>query len=58
VSGFYDTTDIEDTGQYIKVDSVHYRSVEESDPEYELESSESDTCSEISLYDENEYEYE
>jgi len=58
VSGFYDTTDIEDTGQYIKVDSVHYKSVEESDPEYELESSESDTCSEISLYDENEYEYE
>jgi len=39
---------------------VHYRSIEDSDPEYELESDDSDseTCSEISLYDENDYEYE
>ncbi len=60
ISGFYDTMDIEDTGQYVKVDGVHYRSVEDSDPEYELESgdSDSDTCSEISLYDENDYEFE
>ena len=58
VSGFYDTTDIEDTGQYIKIDGVHYRSVNDSDPEYEMDSDDSDTESDISLYDENDYEYE
>ena len=58
VSGFYDTTDIEDTGQYIKIDGVYYRSVNDSDPEYEMDSDDSDTESDISLYDENDYEYE
>ena len=58
VSGFYDTTDIEDTGQYIKIYGVYYRSVNDSDPEYEMDSDDSDTESDISLYDENDYEYE
>ena len=60
ISGFYDTTILEDTGRYIKVDSVHYKSTDDSDPEYEYDtgSSDTDSGSEISLYDEHEYEYE
>ncbi len=60
ISGFYDTTVLEDTGQYIKVDGVHYRSTDDSDPEYEYDtgSSDTDSGSEISLYDEQDYEYE
>lgn len=60
VSGFYDTTNLENTGQYIKVDSVHYKSTDDSDPEYEYDTgtSGSDSGSEISLYDEQDYEHE
>ena len=68
VSGFYDTTELSETGRYVKEnDGIHYKSFDESDPEFEYDTgdesgseseSESYEGSEISLYDENQYEYE
>tara|TARA_R110000850_G_scaffold255751_1_gene381621 strand:+ start:1425 stop:1814 length:390 start_codon:yes stop_codon:yes gene_type:complete len=74
VSGFYDTTELDETGRYVKEnDGIHYKSLDESDPEFEYDTgdesgsrsgsgsgsgSESYEGSEISLYDENPYEYE
>tara|TARA_B110000444_G_scaffold204155_1_gene196877 strand:- start:264 stop:635 length:372 start_codon:yes stop_codon:yes gene_type:complete len=68
VSGFYDTTELSETGRYVKEnDGIHYKSLDESDPEFEYDTgdesgseseSESYEGSEISLYDENQYEYE
>lgn len=60
VSGFYDTVELEDTGDYEKIDYNRYRYIYESDPEYELEDgyTSSDTDSEVSLYDEREHEYD
>jgi|TARA_B110000503_G_scaffold79046_1_gene121437 hypothetical protein len=66
VSGFYDTTELGETGRYVKEnDSIYYRSLDESDPEFEYDTddvdeseSESYEGSEISLYDDNRYEYE
>ena len=53
VSGFYDTTDLENTGLYEKLKNGMYVEVDESDFEYELASSEDDESeSDISLDDE------
>lgn len=54
VSGFYDTTDLENTGLYEKLKNGMYAEVDESDFEYELESSEDDESeSDVSLDDED-----
>ena len=63
-----DTTELSETGRYVKEnDGIHYKSLDESDPEFEYDTgdesgseseSESYEGSEISLYDENQYEYE
>ena len=62
VSGFYDTTELEDTGNYKKIAYNRYKCLDESDPEYEFETGDDETTdesdSDISLYDEQEYEYE
>jgi len=50
VSGFYDTTELEDTGLFVKIDDMHYESIE-SDSEYDCDS-DSDTETEVSLDDE------
>ena len=53
VSGFYDTTKLENTGLYEKLINGMYVEVDESDFEYELASSEDDESeSDISLDDE------
>ena len=53
VSGFYDTTDLENTGLYEKLKNGMYVEVDESDFEYELASSEEDESeSDVSLDDE------
>jgi len=53
VSGFYDTTDLENTGLYEKLKNGMYTEVDESDFEYELASSEDDESeSDVSLDDE------
>ena len=53
VSGFYDTTDLENTGFYEKLKNGMYVEVDESDFEYELASSEDDESeSDVSLDDE------
>lgn len=53
VSGFYDTTDLEDTGLYRKIDDVYYEAVMSTDSDYEYESDDvSDTDSEVTLYSE------
>jgi hypothetical protein len=53
VSGFYDTTDLENTGLYEKLKNGMYAEVDESDFEYELASSEDDESeSDVSLDDE------
>ena len=53
VSGFYDTTDLENTGLYEKLKNGMYVEVDESDFEYELDSSEDDESeSDVSLDDE------
>ncbi len=53
VSGFYDTTDLENTGLYEKLNNGMYVEVDESDFEYELASSEDDESeSDVSLDDE------
>jgi|TARA_B110000285_G_scaffold234650_1_gene312356 hypothetical protein len=53
VSGFYDTTLLEETGLYTKYDTIHYEMVDESDPDVIYDSSdESDSDSEVSLCDE------
>jgi hypothetical protein len=54
VSGFYDTTDLENTGLYEKLKNGMYVEVDESDFEYELDSSEDDESeSDVSLDDED-----
>jgi len=54
VSGFYDTTDLENTGLYEKLKNGMYVEVDESDFEYELASSEDDESeSDVSLDDED-----
>ena len=53
VSGFYDTTNLENTGLYEKLKNGMYTEVDESDFEYELASSEDDESeSDVSLDDE------
>jgi len=53
VSGFYDTTDLENTGLYEKLKNGMYVEVDESDFEYEIASSEDDESeSDVSLDDE------
>lgn len=68
ISGFYDTTDLAETGRFVKEgDTIHYRSLDDSDPEYEYDTDDQDESdsdsesyedSEISLHESNEYEYE
>jgi len=54
VSGFYDTTKLEDTGLYEKLNNGMYAEIDESDFEYELDSSEDDESeSDVSLDDED-----
>jgi hypothetical protein len=54
VSGFYDTTKLENTGLYEKLINGMYVEVDESDFEYEVASSEDDESeSDISLDDED-----
>ena len=53
ISGFYDTTNLEDTGLYEKLKNGMYMEIDDSDFEYELASSEDDESdSEVSLVDE------
>jgi len=53
ISGFYDTSKLEDTGLYEKLQNGMYVEVDESDFEYEVASSEDDESeSDISLVDE------
>jgi len=53
VSGFYDTTNLENTGLYEKLKNGMYVELDESDFEYELASSEDDESeSDVSLDDE------
>lgn len=52
VSGFYDTTDLEDTGLYEKVNDTQYELVDQSDPEVYIDTEdeeESESESDISL---------
>ena len=63
VSGFYDVSELEDTGNYVKrEDGIYYDCLSDSDVDYDLEYDSDDTDddseSEISLYDEQEYEFE
>jgi hypothetical protein len=68
ISGFYDTTDLTETGRFAKEgDTIYYRSLDDSDPEYEYDTDDQDESdsdsesyedSEISLHESNEYEYE
>lgn len=60
ISGFYDTTDLEDTGLFRKLSNGVYESLDESDPDFEYDedededeysSSSEDYESDISLYD-------
>ncbi len=50
IAGFYDTTELEDTGLFTKLDATYYEAVT-SDSEYECES-DSDTDTDVSLDDE------
>ncbi len=53
VSGFYDTTDLEETGLYRKIDDVYYEAVSSTDSDYEYDSDDvSSTDSEVTLYSE------
>lgn len=53
VSGFYDTTDLEETGLYRKIDDVYYEAVSSVDSDYEYDSEDAtDTDSDVSLYSE------
>lgn len=54
VCGFYDTTELEDTGLFIKTPGGFYEPVDDSDYEYEMSSEEEDSESDISLDDEDE----
>jgi len=68
ISGFYDTTELAETGRFVREgETIHYRSLDDSDPEYENDTddqydsdsdSESYEDSEISLHESNEYQYE
>ena len=63
VSGFYDVSELEDTGDYVKrADGIYYDCLTDSDVdfdlEYDSEETDDDSESEISLYDEQEYEFE
>lgn len=50
VAGFYDTTNLEDTGLYNKINDIFYEAVSSSDSDYEFwTEEESDTDSEVSL---------
>lgn len=49
VAGFYDTTDLEETGLYTKIDEVYYQSVDSSDSDYDTDESSSSTDTEVSL---------
>lgn len=49
VAGFYDTTDLEETGLYTKVDDVYYQPVDSSDTDYDSDDSSSSTDTEVSL---------
>lgn len=50
IAGFYDTTELEDTGLFVKLDDTYYEAVT-SDSEYECDS-DSDTETDVSLEDE------
>jgi hypothetical protein len=53
ISGFYDTTKLEDTGLYEKLKNGMYTEIDNSDFEYEVASSEDDESeSDVSLVDE------
>ncbi len=66
ISGFYDTTDLTETGRFVKEgDTIYNRSLDDSDPVYEYDTDDQDDSdsesyedSEISLHESNEYEYE
>lgn len=49
VAGFYDTTELEDTGMYTKVDELHYQAVDSSESDYDSDDSSSSTDTEVSL---------
>ena len=52
MSGFYDTTDLEETGLYEKVNETQYELVDQSDPEVYIDTEdeeESESESDISL---------
>jgi hypothetical protein len=42
VAGFYDTTNLEDTGLFSKIDDTYYESLDTSDCDYECESIDSE----------------
>lgn len=48
VAGFYDTTNLEDTGLYRKIDDTFYEAVQSTDSDFESES-ESDSDTDVSL---------
>ena len=53
VSGFYDTTKLEETGLYKKIDDEYYEAVSTIDSDYEYSSEEeTDTDSDVTLYSE------
>ena len=50
VAGFYDTTDLEETGMFTKIDDVYYQPVDSSDSsDYDTDDSSSSTDTEVSL---------
>lgn len=50
IAGFYDTTDLEETGLYRRIDDTYYEAVQSTDSDYEYSSeSESESDSEVSL---------
>ena len=62
VSGYYDSASLEDTGRYVlRSDGIHYDCLDDSDfdMDYEQDPDETDESeSDISLYDEQDYEFE
>ena len=52
VAGFYDTTDLEETGLFTDLDGTYYETCDQSD--YETESDDESTDTDVTLDDEDE----
>lgn len=52
ICGYYDVSDVEDTGLYIKIGDNLYEPVDDSDEDYEISSDEEESDSDVSLDDE------